>query len=327
MRAAAVVALALLAVGSCAVLRPNGARVEPALRVEHWPVVSDGAHNSNTDLIAWRDGLLLVHATSPWHLGSTESRLLVKFSADGREWETLARLGVPGRDVRDPKLVVRNGRLHVFALPNEGLMATPTHTVLATSDDGRAWSGFEPVGPEGWLLWRPKTRDGRTWYAPAYWHEHGESALLRSKDLRTWTRVSRIHKGDANDETAIEFLPDGRLLATARLEGSADSAFGHQEAGTLLAVARPPFTEWESVKSYVDRLDGPALFSHAGRVYAVARHQEGRRRSPTGLGSFFSRKRTAIYEVGPDRLLRLSDLPSAGDTSYAGWCSGTGTST
>ena len=31
-----------------------------------------------------------------------------------------------------------------------------------------------------------------------------------------------------------------------------------------------------------------------------------------------SRKRTAIYRVEPDRLVRLSDLPSSSDTSYAG---------
>jgi hypothetical protein len=31
-----------------------------------------------------------------------------------------------------------------------------------------------------------------------------------------------------------------------------------------------------------------------------------------------SRKRTAIYRVESERLVRLSDLPSAGDTSYAG---------
>jgi hypothetical protein len=32
----------------------------------------------------------------------------------------------------------------------------------------------------------------------------------------------------------------------------------------------------------------------------------------------WSRKRTALYEVTPERLSYLSDLPSAGDTTYAG---------
>jgi len=36
------------------------------------------------------------------------------------------------------------------------------------------------------------------------------------------------------------------------------------------------------------------------------------------LGGAWSRKRTALYEVTAESLSYLSDLPSAGDTSYAG---------
>ena len=36
------------------------------------------------------------------------------------------------------------------------------------------------------------------------------------------------------------------------------------------------------------------------------------------MGGVLSRKRTALYRVEPDRLVRLSDLPSSSDTSYAG---------
>jgi hypothetical protein len=196
--------------------------------------------------------------------------------------------------------------------------ATPVGTVLSTSDDGIHWTPFEPVGPPGWLFWRPKTRDGKIWYVAAYWHEHGESILLRSTDGRSWTQVSVINRGEGNDETAIEFLPDGRLLATARLEVIPDTLTGNANASTLLAVADPPYERWSYQKSSVTRLDGPVLFSHEGRVFAVARYQPGPRRLLTKLGSVWSRKRTAIFRVEPDRLVRISDLPSAGDTSYGG---------
>ena len=298
--------------------RPNRAEVHPQLGLESWDIVADGEHNSNTDMILWRGQFLLVHAASPWHLGSPNSRLLVKRSRDGLSWETLARLQVSARDIRDPKIIEIGGRLFLYALPNEGLYATPIGTVLSTSEDAVHWTPFEPVGPPGWLFWRPKTRDGRTWYVAAYWHEHGESILLRSTNGREWTRVSVINRGEANDETAIEFLPDGRLLATARLEVTADTLTGNADASTLLAIADPPYERWTYRKSQVTRLDGPALFSYAGRIFAVARYQPGARRYPTRLGSAWSRKRTAIFRVEPDRLVRLSDLPSAGDTSYAG---------
>ncbi len=300
-------------------LRPNRAEVDPRLGLESWDVVADGEHNSNTDMIAWGEELLLVHAASPWHLGSTRSRLMVKRSRDGRRWETLATLRVPGRDIRDPKLAVIGGRLFLYALPNEGLAATPTGTALSTSDDAREWSDFEPVGPPGWLFWRPKSPDGgRTWYVAAYWHAHGESILLRSSDGREWERVSTIHRGDGNDETALEFLPDGRLLATARLEVTPDRLLGNANASTAIAVAEPPFEKWSTVHSRVTRLDGPVLFTHAGQVFAVARSQYGRRGPLTRLGGLYSRKRTALFRVEPERLVHLSDLPSAGDTSYAG---------
>jgi hypothetical protein len=68
----------------------------------------------------------------------------------------------------------------------------------------------------------------------------------------------------------------------------------------------------------VTRLDGPYLFRLGDTVYAVARYQPGRRGFLTRLGGALSRKRTSIFRVEPDRLVRLSDLPSAGDTSYAG---------
>jgi hypothetical protein len=299
-------------------LRPNRSEVDPALGLEHWDVVADGLHNSNTDLVHWHGRFLLVHAASPYHLGTPESRLVVRRSEDARRWERLAELRLPGRDVRDPKFAVIGGRLFLYALGNTGVYATPEETLLATSDDGERWSGFEPVDPYGWLFWRPKTRDGRTWYVPAYWHEHGASRLLRSSDGRSWETVSTIYEGEGNDETAIEFLPDGRLLATLRLEVTPDSVWGNAAASTLLAVAEPPYEHWSHARSQVTRLDGPVLFPHAGRIFAVARHQPGGRGPFTRLGGSFSRKRTALYLVEPERLVHLSDLPSAGDTSYAG---------
>jgi hypothetical protein len=105
---------------------------------------------------------------------------------------------------------------------------------------------------------------------------------------------------------------------TARLEGRADSPLGSPDASTLLAVSVPPYQNWTKTRSKVTRLDGPALFSYQGRVFAVARYQPGPRTALTQLGGVLSRKRTSLFLVEEDRLVRLTDLPSAGDTSYAG---------
>jgi hypothetical protein len=312
--------LALIAAGLGYLwFRPNRAEIDARLDLEHWDVVADGLHNSNTDMILWRGDFLLVHDARPYHFGSPDARLVVRRSRDGRHWEELARLAVPGKDIRDPKLAVIGGKLLLYALPNSGKMATPEGTVVATSDDAVQWTPFEPVEPAGWLFWRPKSNDGgTTWYVPAYWHAHGKSILLRSTDGRAWQQVSVIHEGDGNDETDIEFLPDGRLLATARLEITPDTILGNYDGQTAIAVAAPPFTEWTTQRSRVTRLDGPNLFALDGTIYAIARYQPDPNGFLTRMGGILSRKRTALYRVEPDRLVRLSDLPSSSDTSYAG---------
>ena len=324
MRAVAVVVGgALLVAGGVAgtwLLRPNGSRVDPALAVEVWPAVQDGQHNSNTHLIYWRDAFYLVHARSRFHMGNDASRLVVRRSADARAWEEIAVLDMPDADIRDPKFAPIGDRLFLYALPNRGFEPEPYGTVVATSADGASWTPFADVGQPGWLLWEPKSADGgRTWYATGYWHEHGRSALFRSADGLAWEQVSTIHSGDRNDETANAFLTDGRMLVTARLEGD-DRAWhqGSKRAATLLAVAAPPYTEWATTRSLTTRLDGPALFTHNGRVYAVGRYDPEGRDKWYGMSSLLGRKRTALYEVRPDALIYLSDLPSAGDTSYAG---------
>jgi hypothetical protein len=332
-------------------LRPNRAQVDARLALESWDVVADGEHNSNTDLILWRGRWLLVHAASPYHMGTPRSRLVIRRCADpvpgpGSRWETLAELRVPGSDIRDPIFAEVGGRLLLYALTNQGFYAIPSGTVLAASDDGARWSEFEAVGPPGWLFWRLRPHPSERapggapiWYASAYWKDHGESILLRSPDGRAWERVSTIHRGDANDETEIAFLPgaDGaataRMVATARLEITPDSLTGHPDAATLLAFADPPYTEWSEarkLRTAATRLDGPVAFCDGPRLFAVARAQPGARRWPVQLGSSWARKRTALWWIDPGRetpggagsgeprLVWLSDLPSSGDTSYAG---------
>jgi hypothetical protein len=297
--------------------RPNSAAVDPSLQAETWTAVGDGMHNSNTDMIRWRDRFYLVHASSPYHFATEKCRLVIRSSGDARAWEKLSEVNIPGEDIRDPKFAVIGGRLFLYVLKSTRFIAEPYRTALRTSADGRTWTPLVDIDPEGWLFWRPKTRDGRTWYVPAYWHEHGKSILLESTDGVRWSQVSVIHEGDWNDETDIEFLPDGRMIATARLEGS-DRWLGDKNASTLIALAAPPYTVWKSTKSHVTRLDGPALFSYNGKTYAVGRHNPDRVGFFSYFGSILARKRTALYRVLGDRLVYLSDLPSAGDTSYAG---------
>ncbi len=298
--------------------RPNAAKVDPSLAMDVWPAVSDGMHNSNTDMAWFKGHYYLIHASSPYHFATPECKLIVRRSADARHWEELSRINVPGEDIRDPKLLVLNNRLFLYVLKSVDFEAEPYTTAFLVSDDGKTWSKMQDIKPSGWLFWRPKSRDGRTWYLPAYWHEHGKSALFKSTDGSRWDMVSMVYEGDRNDETAIEFLPDGRIISTQRLEFSED-LFGDRRACTGIRVAAPPYTKWTGIKDYTTRLDGPALFSYKGNVYAIGRRNPYKPGPVNFYGSIFDRKRTSLYAVTPERLVYLSDVPSAGDTSYAGY--------
>jgi hypothetical protein len=295
----------------------NRAFINPALEMEGWDAVADGAHNSNTDLIHWNGSFYLAHQTSPYHLGNEGSRLVVRRSSDARNWEKVAEFQGLRGELRDPKFAAIGGRLFLYLLGNVLWQPEPYTTFYTLTESGIVWRRLEPVEPEGWLFWSPRTNDSTTWYVSAYWHEHGRSVLLKSGDGIEWSTVSQIYEGERNDETAIEFLPDGRLIATSRLEGTG-SMRGDPRASTLIAVSSPPFETWSYIKSRVTRLDGPCLFSHDGKVFAVGRYQPSRLPLLGEQGSVFARKRTSLFLLEPNRLRRLSDLPSAGDTSYVG---------
>lgn len=126
-------------------LRPNQASISDLLAIETWDVVNNGAHNSNTDMIYWNDAFYLVHASSPFHFASVDSRLSLLRSEDARNWEEVARFDAAGEDIRDPKFAAVQDHLFLYALKNTDFTAEPYQTVYAVSDDGLSWSPFEEM--------------------------------------------------------------------------------------------------------------------------------------------------------------------------------------
>jgi hypothetical protein len=307
-------------------LRPNRAQINTQIVVDSWDIANDGQHNSNTDMITWRGEMYIAYVSSPYHFSSEVSTLHIKHSSDmGQTWVENSSFNPENNDIRDPKFAAIGERLFLYALDNNAFNPEPYQTVYAYTENGMDWSPLKLLpGIDGWLFWRPKTQDGVTFYNAVYWYHHGKAVLLKSDDGIHWEIVSTINEGERNDETEIEFLPDERLLATARLEYDEswlEGALGDKRGATLIAVSDPPYTTWtELTQSLVTRLDGSYLFTYNNRIYAVGRYQPdlGKSGPLTPQGSALARKRTALFEVREDGLAYLTDLPSSGDTSYAG---------
>ena len=320
---------------------------DPALQLEHWVAVPAGddparEHASNTDLIHFKGSFLLIHAQTTWHLEDKQGALVVQKSANAKNWDEVARITVPDTDVRDPKFAIINGRLFLYFLPNLNLDPDPRTTYWSVSDDGINWRTPEElttvttlqnvqgeakrVTSGGWMLWRPKTRDGKKWYVVAFGrkplskfsgYRNQITILLKTQDGVHFEEVSEVYTAHGNGEPTLEFLPDGGIISTLRCSslGTRGYLMGNPTANTIIATAAPPYTQWSHAHSFVTRLDGATLFPLGGRIFAVGRDHMGPRMD---LGNHFSPKRTAFYEVETEHLTHLFDLPSNGDTAYTG---------
>lgn len=304
-------------------LRPYQPRLNPKLSIKHWTIINDGAHNSCTDMTFFKGYYYLAFVSAPSHAGSHHSKVILKRSKDLSNWENTATFALPDEDIRDPKLTPVGNRLFLYVLKNKSALAQPYITIYSYSTNGTKWSLFKNIlyknfSPKGLLFWRPKTRDQKTWYVPAYKNDNSFAALLKSTDGITWEFVSHIYNLPGIDETSIEFMKNGDLIGTIRMEVFADSPLGNNNSGTIIFHSKPPYQKYNYSKDKMTRLDGPVLFRIQDKVYASGRYQPDRDMIFAVNGSALSKKRTALFLVEPKKLSYLSEFPSTGDTSYPG---------
>jgi hypothetical protein len=283
-------------------------------------------HNENTDLIAWKGAIWFVHRTAGSQILGPNSSLRVYRSRNGgRTFRLQAIVPAPvDRDIRDPSFYIVGKRLHIKAITrlpgfalrdaDAGSVSIETH-----STNGRRWSRLNPIGPEGWGFWRVKELDG-VLYSAAYQDGDLQVVLYRSRDGVHWRSGPQIYgvSADTPLETELVFSPSGkRMLGLVRMDGNDFELLGNNDnLRTKICWARKSFRSFDCPQEFHGvRLDGAVAWWWHRRVFVVARkHIEG--------PDF--RKRTALYEIkgnfegGPLSIKEWGELPSAGDTSYAG---------
>jgi hypothetical protein len=283
-------------------------------------------HNENTDLTRWRGSIYFVHRTAGSQvLGPNSSLRVYRSRDDGTTFKLQAIIPAPpDRDIRDPSFYTVGKRLYIKAitrLPGFALRDTGAGsiTVDTRSKDGRKWSALRPIGPLGWGFWRVVEHDG-VYYSAAYEDGDLQVVLYRSRDGRTWTAGPQIYgvSADTPLEAELVFSPSGkRMLALVRMDGTDAELLGNAgRLRTKVCWSKRPYKSFTCPQDLNGvRLDGPVAFYWGKRLFVVARkHLQG----PD------LHKRTALYEIrgnlegGPLGIREWGELPSAGDTSYAG---------
>ncbi|HEX8796773.1 MAG TPA: sialidase family protein [Polyangiaceae bacterium] len=282
-------------------------------------------HNENTDMIAWNGGIWLVHRTAISQQLGPNSALHVYESTDGgKTFPQKALIPAPtDRDIRDPAFFIVGGKLYMKALerlPNVMQardLGTDTVSVVKTSADGVNWTSDTVVAPHGWAFWRVKESAG-VYYSAAYADGDTQVVLYHSTDGLTWTAGPQIWAvaADTPLETELTFMPSGKLLALVRMDGDDNELLGDVEPlRTKICWSDPPYSSFSCPEEFdTERLDGPVSFFWQGRLFVIAR------KHLVGTG----KKRTSLFEIGgtleggPLTIKEWGQLPSAGDTSYAG---------
>ena len=284
-------------------------------------------HNENTDLTVFGGATYLVHRTAKSQILGPNSSLRISRSDDhGRTWNLLKVLpAVDNRDLRDPCFYVIDGKLAIKALtrlPVSSFRDANVDTIAVgsiSSDGGQNWSPLAPIGPETWSYWRIRDDDAGVHYSAAYEDGDKSVALFSSVDGTTWSHGAEIygHPEDTPLETELVFMPSGKLLALVRMDGTDAELLGNVgRLRTKVCWASPPYTAWDCSRELDGvRLDGPVAFLHGSRLFVIARKH---------FIEEADRKRTALYEITGDfnggdlAVIEHGELPSAGDTSYAG---------
>ncbi|MSP59597.1 MAG: hypothetical protein EXR72_04505 [Myxococcales bacterium] len=281
-------------------------------------------HNENTDLVVWKGAIYLVHRSARSQiLGPNSALHIYRTTDEGKRFEHLAVIPAPAdRDLRDPHFYVVGDELFIKALIRKPITSArdsfvDTVAVISRSKDGVAWSALTEAGPTTWSFWRIVPQAGR-YYSAAYEDGDKSVVLFSSKDGLAWTRGALIY-GIAEDtplETELTFFPSGRLLALVRMDGTDKELLGTEgRLRTKVCWAEPPYDKFTCPDELTgQRLDGPLSFFWKNRLFSLSR-----KHLPTG-----GRKRTALFELtgmldgGPIAIKEWGEVPSAGDTAYAG---------
>lgn len=303
--------------------------------------------NNNLDIVVFKGRMYIAWRTAPTHFASAAARIEISsIRFDDSEaaaspledqlkkpWRHEASVRM-GADVREPRFATTGERLMLFfmELGTDPRRFQPRRTWRVGSSGNGKWSDPVVAIADTIVPWRIRQLGERfvlTSYRGAermYSLRPADTVVeLRfSDDLRTWSEPMPIHVGGT--ECELVELPDGNYFGVTRNEGPSHFGSDVLYGRSFDALSRRPVAP---------KLDSPYLFMWDGEPWLIARRSLSRsgrygiapHRIPgtiairvNQLAWSLSRKRSALWRLDPDRssVKWVADLPSRGDTSFAG---------
>lgn len=275
----------------------------------------NGTHSAFTSIIKYGDQYYISFREGETHIfnsrGEADGKVRIISSTDGEEWNSVALLSVSGLDLRDPKLsITPDGRLMVImagakyvnkVLESRTPMVSFSSNGTDFSTPSNATLNAESSTGTDWI-WRV-TWHGDTGYGICYsLNESGASTifLVKTTDGVNYSQVTKLDVGGAPNESTVQFLPDGRMVAIVRRDGSDCNGFW--------GISEEPYTSWTwSTVSF--RIGGPDLLvlDESSTIILGARSYDN------------NEYKTALYSGSySGSFVKTLVLQSSGDTGYPG---------
>lgn len=277
---------------------------------------SDGHHNAFTGAAFWKGKTYVVFRNAEHHV-SFDGQVKILSSADGVNFTDTATISLPGKDLRDPKVVNAGRTLHLYvgAVDEKDTKRLETDAKLFTSKDGTHWKEQKVTGlvPGSWLWF--VHYDGKTFYGSAYHHNdltsQASAILYKSKNGKDWEPFFNIPV-IAGNEVSLDTDANGALYALVRCEIPPC----HPYLLTIPDLKKPGLFE---LRQLPFTLQGPFLKRVDGGCIVLGRRWEDKGwQNPFGEPN--PQRHIEMIWLGDDRSMKqLCSLESGGDCSYTGW--------
>jgi hypothetical protein len=294
------------------------ATAQEAVLVGVQKIWDKGEHNAFTDLIRFRGKWFCAFREAEAHASPT-GVIRILSSKNGKDWEPASVIEIKDHDLRDPKFTLSpDGKwLEVLGgdVVREGRKAAlTTRNFLARSKDGTHWDEMQYVGPEQEWLWRI-TWFNKKAYAIAY-DVHPETRASGKFFTRLYVADEKLKFAPLADplcpvpganEATLRFATNGTAYVLQRRDGpnNANSA--------LIGLSQKPYTQWEW-KELGKFFGGPNFIQLPDNRWVAV----GRVLKTDAEGQTVPKTVLCELNYKLAELREILELPSGGDTSYAG---------